>query len=359
MPTISEVLNRIVHERAGPGARLLALALEPLRGGTSADEVVAARVDYADAAGRRGALRLVVKRLSGSVRREADVYRGLAPHALRFAPRVLAAEADGDATLLFLERAGPAQRWPWRRVAHAEAVLRTAAELHGAGIACEAPWDYERELRASAAATLERVEAGRRDPALPIDAASLRALRRVVGALDAIRRELLLGGPFAPTFIHGDLHPGNVVLAARGAGPAPVLLDWGRARTGSPLEDVASWLQTLACWEPVARARHDTLLGAYLRARGGEGGPGAPVRRACWLAGASNALAGATLHHLAVATGRGTPPPARSAAAWALREWLRIIRRADATWAGREPARGARARRRSPAPVREGPTPPC
>jgi aminoglycoside phosphotransferase (APT) family kinase protein len=172
----------------------------------------------------------------------------------------------------------------------------------------------EGELAACAAVTLDRVHATRRDSALPIDAASRRAVRRVVGSLGAMRRELFSAAPFAPTFIHGDLHPGNVVLAARGAGPTPVLLDWGRARVGSPLEDVASWLQTLACWEPAARARHDTLLAAYVRARGGGAVLGAPLRRAVWLAGASNALAGALLHQLDVATRPETPRAARAPA---------------------------------------------
>jgi hypothetical protein len=46
-----------------------------------------------------------------------------------------------------------------------------------------------------------------------------------------------------------------------------VPVDWARARIGSPLEDVASWLHSLGCCEPQARKRHDTLMRAYLEAR--------------------------------------------------------------------------------------------
>ena len=40
----------------------------------------------------------------------------------------------------------------------------------------------------------------------------------------------------------------------------PVLIDWARARAGSPFEDVSSWLQSLGFWEPAVKRKHDTLL---------------------------------------------------------------------------------------------------
>ncbi len=199
------------------------------------------------------------------------------------------------------------------------------------------------------AATLDALAAARRSGALPLHAASLRALRRVVHHLPAFRRALLRETPFPPALVHGDLHPGNVIVARAGGALAPRLLDWGRARRGAPLEDVASWIQSLGCWEPAARRRHDTLLAAYLRARGGAGGIPADVREACWLAGASNALAGAMLHHAGVAADPAAARPARARAAWALHDWLRIIRRAAAVWGVAERASpGARARRTPP-----------
>jgi aminoglycoside phosphotransferase (APT) family kinase protein len=288
----------------------------------------------------------VVKPLGGQARREAEVYRRLRRHRPALAPRLLAVARDGGATTLFLERVAARERWPWREPARGEAVLSAAADLHAARVPGAPAWDYERELEGAAHATLDALLAARRGGAHPVDAASLRAVRRVVAALAAVRRELLRGGPFAPTLIHGDLHPGNVVLCFRGGAPVPVLLDWGRARLGSPMEDVASFIQSLGCWEPAARARHDSLLAAYLRARGAAGAIPPAAREACWLAGASNGLAGALAHHLRVATSPSAPARARASAAWAVRDWLRIMRRAEAVWLGPpRAARGARPRR--------------
>jgi aminoglycoside phosphotransferase (APT) family kinase protein len=46
----------------------------------------------------------------------------------------------------------------------------------------------------------------------------------------------------APTLCHGDLHPGNVILAASG----PVLVDWFDASCGDVLADMARTLRLLA-----------------------------------------------------------------------------------------------------------------
>jgi hypothetical protein len=350
-----EVVRELVRRRAGVRAALVRIDTKPLRGGISADEVVAATAAYLDPAGRRRSIDMVVKRLSGSARREAAVYRWLERNDVAFAPRVLTIERRAGATTLFLERVSAIERWPWRQTAHGEAVLRAAAELHVARFACSPRWEYERELGSVAAATFDALAAARRTGALPIDAASLRALRRIVGSLCAIRREVRCGGPFARTLIHGDLHPGNVILSTREGAPAPVLLDWGRARVGSPLEDVASWVQTLGCWEPEARVRHDSLVAAYLRARGCGPPIVAAVRHAYWLAGASNALAGALLHHLDVATSRSTARGTKARSAWAVRDGLRVIRRAEAVWLEPErAARRVRARRTSRSPPARG-----
>jgi hypothetical protein len=117
-----------------------------------------------------------------------------------------------------------------------------------------------------------------------------------------------------------------------------VLLDWGRARIGAPLEDVSSWLQSLGFWEPEARRRHDTLLRRYLTCRGGPDRLDRGLRDAYWLAGACNALAGALRYQVAVADGwrrpaaRARAVAARAVAARAARDALRVVRRADACW---------------------------
>jgi aminoglycoside phosphotransferase (APT) family kinase protein len=69
--------------------------------------------------------------------------------------------------------------------------------------------------------------------------------------------------------VHGDLHPGNVVLSSAG----PVLIDWTNAATGHPACDTATTWLVLACLshpDPVVDARIDglrrPLLDAFLPA---------------------------------------------------------------------------------------------
>ena len=109
-----------------------------------------------------------------------------------------------------------------------------------------------------------------------------------------------------------------------------VLLDWGRSRVGSPLEDVSSWLQSLGYWEPEGRRLHDSFLRRYLDLTG------LPfdreTRKAYWLAAASNALAGALRYHIAVMLDEAQSAMRRAAAEKAAADWLRVIRRADDYW---------------------------
>jgi aminoglycoside phosphotransferase (APT) family kinase protein len=148
-------------------------------------------------------------------------------------------------------------------------------------------------------------------------------LRRVGEALVAGRHMSAPGLPAA--VLHGDLHSGNVVVE-RGGGVA--FVDWSRARIGSPLEDVAGWLQSLAFWEPEVRRTHDTLLRRYLEARG-LGPPGTDLRDAYWLAAARNGFTGALRYHVTVMEDRSAGARAREDSARALRDWFRLIRRAD------------------------------
>jgi Ser/Thr protein kinase RdoA (MazF antagonist) len=57
------------------------------------------------------------------------------------------------------------------------------------------------------------------------------AIRRITGALPALRRQLLACGPLGSSVIHVDLDLGNVVLQRRRGHDEPVVLDGGRART--------------------------------------------------------------------------------------------------------------------------------
>ena len=145
-------------------------------------------------------------------------------------------------------------------------------------------------------------------------------------ALPHIRRRLLSEGA---SVIHGDMHPGNVILR-RGDAPNVLLIDWARARLGSPLEDVASWLHSLGCWEPEARRRHDTLMRAYLDARTTPQRFASDVRVDYWLASASNGLSGAIRYHLAVLSDPAASDAARYDAGRAMMAWQRVVRRAAA-----------------------------
>ena len=268
---------------------------------------------------------LVIKVLRSEQAREGDIYETLWRH-LETPPtvRVLGRERDGPTTYLFLEHAERVSNWPWSDTESAAAVCRQLARFHD----CQLPvktfaWDYERELSSSAAQTLLTAQGAR-------DASGTRLwrrmgdLRRVVTSLAPIRRRLLSG---ETTVLHGDVHPGNVILRDSGPNARVVLIDWARARVGSPMEDLASWLHALGCWEPEARRRHDTLMRAYLEARGTPRAFSRQVREMYWLASASNGLSGAVCYHLAVLSDSASASGARSDWYRALNEWERVMRR--------------------------------
>jgi len=130
--------------------------------------------------------------------------------------------------------------------------------------------------------------------------------------------------------IHGDMHPGNVILRHTTRSIDVILIDWARARVGSPLEDIASWLHSLGCWEPQARRRHDTLMRAYLESRRVARMFDSDVRFEYWLASASNGLSGAICYHLAVLADSTVTETARAASSRALIAWERVVRRGAA-----------------------------
>ena len=328
-------VSAFVSRTWGGAAAASRVVLEPMPGGL---ESTLLRVRLSPPpADTRVPRQLVLKQLTAGATREAAVYDALWRHVERPpAVRVLGRDVSSDGMHLYLEEAQPWLPWPWSDVRRAAAVCRVLARFHE-GIALPRDafrWDYEASLAHSARETVAlahdaRDERGeRRWPRLG-------DLRGVAAALPGLRDRLLSGGR---TVIHGDVHPGNVILR----GPADtdvVLIDWARARVGSPLEDVASWLHALGCWEPEARRRHDTLMRAYLDARRAPSPFAADVRRLYWFASASNGLAGAIRYHLAVLGDRRRLPDERARARLALRAWARVIARTAAL------LRSSRARR--------------
>jgi aminoglycoside phosphotransferase (APT) family kinase protein len=269
---------------------------------------------------------LVIKELPAGFEREADVYDVLwrhleSPPAVRLFGREVAARA----TYLYLEEAQASHSWPWAETQSAGAVCRTLARLHDSRALPKDVfvWDYDTALAQSAQSTLELARDARDTGGRRLWR-RLGDLRRVVAALPRIRQRLLSG---ETSVIHGDMHPGNVILRG-GANHDVAMIDWARSRVGSPLEDVASWLHSLGCWEPEARRRHDTLMRMYLDARRPRQVLSSSVRVDYWLASASNGLSGAIRYHLAVLSDKGAADTVRYDSQRALTAWERVIRRA-------------------------------
>jgi aminoglycoside phosphotransferase (APT) family kinase protein len=280
----------------------------------------------------------VVKRLEGDQQREAAIYETVLPQAGTTAtPRLLEVESIGPgACYLYLESVQPWRRWPWADTALAGLVLDQLAALHTArptpaATGPLARWDYEADLLQSAQSTLDVFEQTARQEYFTDMPWARPALRRIVASLAGLRRALRAFEP-ADVVIHGDPHSGNALIRRRQATKTAILLDWGRARLGAPLEDVSAWLQSLRLWEPAAQRRHDTLLRGYLVARGQTTDLRRELRDAYWFAAVSNVLAGALRYHLTILNHPGTPGQARAEAMHAARSYLRIVRRADFCW---------------------------
>ena len=311
----------------------ISVRAEPLGGGLEADAVHLVRASARDANDRLVERTYVRKVARGVWTREVEVYRQvLHRHGANLAPRLLAVERPARATIvLCLEAVEPHHRWPWSNVESSAAVLERIAALHALREVQHVlpSWDYEAELAGSATATaafVRRLAMQRATAHLVRDA--LPAVELLASELPRIRRELLASPLFGESIIHGDLHPGNVVEREH---TEPVLLDWARTRVGSPLEDVSSWLQSLAYWEPEARRRHDTLFVRYLAARGHAARLTGEIRDLYWLAAASNALSGALIYHLAVAADDRRDSSLAERSSRYARDWIRILRRARAT----------------------------
>jgi aminoglycoside phosphotransferase (APT) family kinase protein len=329
MGTLEGMIDPVVQyvcARSDLPEQMVRGALRPVRGGLESS-VTRAQLPKQD--GTSGLPhRFIVKELRGSHQREAAVYSLLwARLPNPPAARLLDVQLTPGAVYLYLEDVQRRSAWPWADAAAAAAVCRELARLHDSdGMTSQdaLAWDYDAELQRSAEATA----------ALAINAIDTQGarywrragdLKRVIAALPALRARLRADGV---TVIHGDAHPGNVLFSGRGQEARVTFIDWGRARVGSPLEDLASWLHSLGCWDVEAGRHHDTLLRVYLAHRQPSIPLTARVRETYWLACASNGLAGAIRYHLAVAADTHAPPSARRDSACALRAWTRVIRRA-------------------------------
>jgi hypothetical protein len=328
--TVTKIITRLSGKTEG-----CTLEEKSLGAGAEATNVSLVTARYRDQRGSRKMMRVVVKRLDGRPVREAVVYeRLISSHPAKIAPRLLAVERLGSSSaFLFLEAVRRINAWPWRNTSAAGEALFRIGRFHTAfeGKDILLPeWDYEGEVRAVAESTWKMLDQCRGDPDLRMLARHIRGLERVIDALPQLRRHLLSESPFGSRPIHGDLHPGNVLVHHCAGTHQPVFLDWGRARLGSPLEDVSSWLQSLRFWEVEAQRLHDTLFLDFLSAFGMERKLTSEIRAAYWIAGASNALAGALLHHLNNALDQRLSKARRATAFNAARDWLRVVRRAHA-----------------------------
>lgn len=313
----------------------LSIERKSLRGGLESSSVDLVTTRFRATSNRTRMIRFVCKELRYRAVREAAIYSWLAAkHQGDLSPRLIAVEYAGpERALLWVEAVRRTRAWPWRNLAAADELLGRLARFHisSSGRTADLPeWDYDSELQGMAEATWAALDGCRTDPDACVLAGDLPALTRLVLLLPRLRRQLLSERPFVSSAIHGDVHPGNALVRRRGGADEPVLLDWGRARVGSPLEDVSSWLQSLGYFEETARRHHDRLLTGYLSALGLERKLTSGTRAAYWMAGASNGLSGALLHHLCLAQDERQSAASRANAVAAARDWLRVMRRADA-----------------------------
>jgi hypothetical protein len=329
---VGTAVYEFAQESFGSGFRIEML---PLHGGLEAEAISRVVVR------RRGKPigSFVAKPFCGAAARELDVYRFLRTTAQTgLAPKLLGwryTSRSKNVGYVFLEWVEPDRCWPWQDLAASSLVLQQLATLHRSRPVLSSTilatyWDYESELIQSSHLTLEAYRRGFMAGLRPGGRPMLPALERLLSTLPRLRRELIAFT--GTTLVHGDAHPGNAVIRKRTA----VLLDWARARIGSPLEDVSSWVHSLASWEPEARRRHDTLLRHYRAVCSDSPSTlSADFREACVLAGACNALAGALRYHLAVLQDRERSDREQFDSYQAAADWLRIIRRADLCFAPR------------------------
>ncbi len=342
MPAIAtdiEALTAFAERCYGVPRTSMRVGVAPLHGGLSST-VAHVRFRFLNPALRPRTAFFIAKTIDGQDAREAGLYRSLlSSSGVPFAPRLLGVDRiEPSGSQLYLETVPSSPGWPWSDDETIGLVMDRLAEVHGTLRARRVPgglkdWDYDREVAGAAAATLEELHIVVRDPAHSRLRRFLSPVRRMVGCLERLRRALLGGGPVC--VLHGDTHPGNVLLRHTGRIAQPVFLDWARARLGSPLEDVSSWLQSLGFWEDTARRHHDMLLRRYLRARGLSDSLAPGLRQLYWLSRTSNALAGTMRFHMLRMRDMTKPEWMRIQSADSALDWGRSIARARLLARGR------------------------
>lgn len=136
-------------------------------------------------------------------------------------------DIDGRRGVIMEHVTGPSMleilgKQPWRVVSLARLLAKLQTELHG----CPAPADWL-DQRTWLAGDIEN------NAHLPED------LKQAV-------LRVLAGLPEEQQVCHGDFHPGNILLTARG----PVIIDWLAATRGAPLGDMARSVVVLSIGQP-------------------------------------------------------------------------------------------------------------
>jgi aminoglycoside phosphotransferase (APT) family kinase protein len=329
-PSIAKFARQRVRDAAD-----LELKAIPLPGGLESGGVFKVELTWPAPDGQLCSDRFVAKRLVGGATRELEVWKALgSTAAAHVMPAVYGAESlEGGEAYVYQEFVESASYWPWAETSTSVAVLSALAHVHSVSLGRNGPlksWDYESELSHSARRTVDLFASAVYSGARLGDRPMLRALERTSETLPAMRTALQAFGP--TTLLHGDVHAGNAVIRKANGTQSVIFLDWGRARLGSPLEDVSSWLQSVGFWEPEVKRRHDTLLRSYLGARSLPDQISPELRELYWIAAACNAMAGALRYHLAVMLDPGRTDQERSGAFRAMQDWLRIVRRTDTCW---------------------------
>lgn len=211
----------------------------------------------------------------GMGEREVQFYADVAATIDLPVPDCPCARADGDLFVLLLEdlaaRGCRFSDGTWGVPADAAAnALEDLARFHAhfasrAARNAVAPWLAAPERGPGSEAT-----AGLMRLVLDQNAEKLSAAYRAIGELyvehHAWFHEMWHAGP--ATYVHGDLHIGNVYLDADRVG----FIDWGLSRTSTPLRDVSYFL-TMSVDVEARRANERALLESYLDALKAAGGP--------------------------------------------------------------------------------------